>query len=277
MSIISPSKEFDKVYLEALKSVLLEGNDHEDRTGTGRRSCFGLQMKYDISDKFPLLTTKKVNFKAVVNELVWMVCLGSTDVNWLNEQGHTFWDEWKGEDGTIGPGYGKQFRNCKGVDQVQSVIDSIKNDPYSARHIISLWQPDEIESMELPPCHGLVVQFFVEAGCTGQPEWLSCQMYQRSGDMFLGVPFNIAFYSLLTKVIGNLSGLKPKTFSHIIGDAHIYLNHKAQVLEQLSREPTDYPEVVIKRELESVNDFTFEDIEVRGYNPLPAIKAPISI
>jgi len=271
-----PTKQFDEEYLGVLRQIFEKGIDHEDRTGTGRRSLNSVQMCFDITEEFPLLTTKRVNFKAVVNEFIWMVLRGSVDVNWLNERGHTFWDEWKGDDGTIGPGYGKQFRDCKGVDQVEQVVDSIKNDPYSSRHIISLWQPDEIVDMMLPPCHGVVIQFFVEKGESGEPEWLSCQMYQRSGDFFLGIPFNIAFYSLFTKVLAYATGLKPKSFSHIVGDAHIYLNHLEQVEEQLTRTPKSYPYVLIAGAPENLS-FFWEDIVVVGYNPHPAIKAPISI
>lgn len=267
-----PTKNFDEEYLRVLREVLIYGEDSEDRTGTGTRSIFGTQMKFDINGPFPFLTTKKINTKAVINELVWMVSKGSTDVTWLQEQGHTFWDAWCYEDGTIGPGYGKQFRDCKGVDQVKKVIQSIKKDPQSRRHIISLWQPDEIEEMALPPCHGLIIQFYVEGG-----KYLSCQMYQRSGDMFLGVPWNIAFYSLLTKVVAQLTGLEAKSFIHTIGDAHIYLNHVDAVKEQLTRKPKPYPYVMLNGALSSIDEFCFEDVFINGYNPHPPIKAPISI
>lgn len=267
-----PTKAFDDEYLKILREILVYGEDREDRTGTGTRSLFGTQMKFDISSEFPLLTTKTINVKAVVNELVWMVAKGSTDVTWLQDQGHTFWDAWQGEDGTIGKGYGKQFRDCKGVDQVKEVISSIKKDPMSRRHIISLWQPDELCEMTLPPCHGLVIQFYVSEG-----KYLSCQMYQRSGDFFLGVPWNIAFYSLLTRVIAQLTGLYAKHFVHTIGDAHIYLNHIDQVKEQLTRKPKAYPFLTLNGALHKIDDFCYEDVEVIGYNPMPSIKAPISI
>jgi len=266
------TRNFDNEYLRVLRDVLVYGSDSPDRTGTGRRRLFSQTMKFDIAGEFPFLTTKKVNTKAIINELVWMVALGSTDVNWLNEQGHTFWDEWKLEDGTIGKGYGKQFRDCKGVDQVKRVIKSLKEDPYGSRHVISLWQPDEIDDMALPPCHGVHIQFFVEDG-----DKLSCQMVQRSGDMFLGVPFNIAFYSLLTRLIAQLTGMYAKELALTIVDAHIYLNHIDQVKEQLTRKPKPYPYVLISPHVKDIDDFRLEDVEILGYDPHPAIKAPISV
>lgn len=262
------TKEFDNEYLQVMHNILNHGVDSPDRTGTGRRRLFDQTMKFDISEEFPLLTTKKVNFKAVVNELVWMVSLGSTDVAWLNEQGHTFWDEWKLEDGTIGKGYGKQFRDCKGVDQISSVLSSLKEDPYGTRHVISLWQPDEIPEMALPPCHGVHVQFFVE------DDQLSCKMIQRSGDWFLGVPFNIAFYSLLTKVLAQLTGLKAKEMSMTVIDAHLYKDHLTQAKKQLSRVPKPYPTVEV--EVQDINNLRWEDVTVKNYDPHPHIKAPIS-
>lgn len=266
------SKEFDKEYLRVLRDVLVYGKDSPDRTGTGRRRLFSQHMKYDITEGFPLLTTKRINYKAVFNELVWMICLGSTDVKWLNEQGHTFWDEWKLPDGTIGKGYGKQFRDCKGVDQVKSVINSIRKDPHSTRHCISLWQPDELDEMALVPCHGVFIEFFVE-----EDKYLNLHMTQRSGDMFLGVPFNIAFYSLFLRLVAQLTGYQAKEFSHIICDAHIYLNHIDQVKEQLERKPKTYPRLLINGALKSIDDFRFDDVFLTDYKPHPAIKAPISI
>lgn len=266
-----PTKEFDNEYLALLREVLVYGQDTADRTGTGTRTLFGQQMKFDISGQFPLLTTKRINIKAVVNELVWMVCKGSTDVKWLQEQGHTFWNEWAFEDGTIGPGYGKQFRDCKGVDQVAEVIKSIKDNPHSRRHIISLWEPDEIDEMALPPCHGLIVQFYVRGN------YLDCQMYQRSGDAFLGIPWNIAFYSLLTKLIARLTGYQAGHFIHAIGDAHIYLNHIDQVKEQLTRKPRPYPYLQIAGNFKDINDFNYDMVFVNGYDPHPPIKAEISV
>lgn len=266
------TRNFDEEYLRVLREVLIYGKDKEDRTGTGTRSLFGTQMKFDIEGPFPFLTTKKINTKAVINELVWMVSKGSTDVTWLQEQGHTFWDAWCFEDGSIGPGYGKQFRDCNGIDQVKTVINSIKKNPDSRRHIISLWQPDEIEDMALPPCHGLVVQFYVEDG-----KHLSCQMYQRSGDLFLGIPWNIAFYSLLTRIIAQLCGLTAKEFVHTIGDAHIYLDHIDQVKEQLTRKPKPYPFVLIGGDLHNIDDFCLESVQIIGYDPHPPIEAAISV
>jgi len=266
------TKEFDYEYLRVLRDVLVYGKDSGDRTKTGRRRLFSQHMKFDITEEFPLLTTKHVNAKAVINEFVWMVILGSTDVGWLNEQGHTFWDEWKLEDGTIGKGYGKQFRDCKGVDQVKSVIKSLKEDPNGTRHVISLWQPDEIKHMALPPCHGVLIEFFVEDG-----KYLNCHMTQRSGDMFLGVPFNIAFYSLFTKVLARFVGLQAREISILIVDAHIYLNHIDQVKEQLTRKPKPYPRLMINGALHNMFDFRYDDVFIIGYDPHPAIKAPISV
>lgn len=266
------TKNFDEEYLRVLRDILVYGKDHKDRTGTGRRRLFNQHMKFDISAEFPFLTTKKVNTKAVINEFVWMVCLGSTDVNWLNQQGHTFWDEWKLEDGTIGKGYGKQFRNCKGVDQVMNVIESIKSDPNGSRHVISLWQPDEIKDMALPPCHGVLIEFTVE-----DEKYLNCHMTQRSADYLLGVPFNIAFYSLFTRVVAQLTGLQAKEFSHLTVDSHIYLNHVDQVKEQLTRKPKPYPFLLIAPEIRKIDDFRFEDVRIIGYDPHPAIKAEISV
>lgn len=267
-----PTTEFDKEYLRVLRDVLYYGQDTPDRTGTGRRRLFSQHMKFDIYDKFPLLTTKHINAKAVINELVWMVALGSTDVTWLQKQGHTFWNEWALSDGTIGKGYGHQFRNCKGVDQVRNVVESIKSDPYGTRHVISLWQPDEIKDMALPPCHGVLIEFFVDQG-----KYLNCHMTQRSGDMFLGVPFNIAFYSLFTKLIAHLTGLRAKELSHLIVDAHIYLNHLDQVSEQLGRKPKPYPTLTISDNVIDIDTFRYQDVTITGYNPHPAIKAPISV
>lgn len=265
-------QHFDEEYFRVIRKILSDGERKEDRTGTGTISIFGEQMRFNLEDTFPFLTTKKVNTKAVINELIWMVTKGSTDVTWLQDRGHTFWDEWAFEGGSIGPGYGKQFRDCKGYDQVQQVISDIRSNPYSRRHIISLWQPDEISQMALPPCHGLIIQFNVSQG--GE---LSCQMYQRSGDMFLGVPWNIAFYSLLTKVIAQITGLKAKEFVHVLGDAHVYLNHLDQIDEQLSREAKSYPTVDIHAGLNNIDDFEFDDVLILGYDPHPMIAAPVSI
>jgi thymidylate synthase len=266
------TRKFDEEYLRVLKDILVYGKDSPDRTGTGRRRLFSQHMKFDIAGEFPFLTTKKINTKAVINEFLWMVVEGSTDVKWLQERGHTFWDGWAFEDGTIGKGYGKQFRDCKGVDQVRKVIESIKTDPYSTRHVISLWQPDELDGMALVPCHGVFIEFFVEDG-----KWLNCHMTQRSGDFFLGVPWNIAFYSLFTRVIAKLTGLVAKEFSHLVVDAHIYLNHIEQVKEQLTRKAKPYPFLMISPHPKDIDEFTFDDFMIIGYDPQPAIKAPISV
>lgn len=266
------TKEFDNEYLRVLRDVLIEGSDTEQvRTKHGRRRLPHQHMKFDISQDFPLLTTKKVNYKAAFNELVWMVCLGSTDVKWLNDQGHTFWDEWKLDDGTIGKGYGKQFRNCKGVDQINSVLNSLKTDPYGSRHVISLWQPDEIEDMALPPCHGAHIQFTV----TGNS--LNLHMTMRSADMFLGVPFNIAFYALMCRIFAQRLGLDCGEFSLFMVDCHIYINHIEQVKEQLTRKPKPYPFLLINPAVHSINDYRIDDFRVVGYDSHPFIKAEVSV
>lgn len=277
-----------KQYLELLNHVLHNGEVREDRTGTGTKSVFGYQSRYNLSS-FPLLTTKKVHMRSIIYELLWFLS-GSTDVKWLQERGVTIWDEWATpeqcerfgrEPGDLGPVYGHQWRNfgasqddegnyINGKDQIQNVINEIKSNPYSRRLIVSGWNPIEANQVALPPCHTLF-QFYVLGNK------LSCQLYQRSGDIFLGVPFNIASYALLTMMIAKMTGLEPGEFIHTIGDAHLYLNHIEQAKLQLSREPKDPPKMRILRVSENIEDFTYEDFELVGYDPHPAIKAKVSV
>lgn len=279
-------------YLDLLSDVLMNGEHKTDRTGTGTISVFGRSMRFDLSQGFPLLTTKKLNLKAIIYELLWMT-QGRTDLKYLQDNGVHIWDNWAKEDGTIGRGYGYQFRRplpppspknwyerlgralgflpSHGSDQLQGVIESIRSNPDSRRHIISLWQVDDLESMALPPCHGLVIQFYVRNGK------LDCQMYQRSCDLLLGCSFNIAFYSLLTMMIAQLTGLEPGEFIHIIGDAHIYSNHIEQVELQLTRDPRRLPTMTIVRKAKNIDDFRYEDFRLSGYDPHPHIKAPVAV
>lgn len=255
-------------YLDLLQKILDEGNDRGDRTGTGTRSIFGHQMRFDLSQGFPLLTTKKIHFKSVVYELLWML-RGDTNVKYLNDHGVSIWDEWARPNGSLGPVYGHQWRSWPSkygpVDQIEQVIWSLKNNPESRRHIVSAWNPGEIDDMALPPCH-ILFQFYVNDGK------LSCQLYQRSADAFLGVPFNIASYALLTHMIAEEVGLEVGEFIHTFGDVHIYHNHMDQVKEQLTREPRELPRLVLTGRNTDLEDFILE-----GYDPLPGIKAPVAI
>lgn len=262
-------------YLNILEDMI-EGYDEGDetirmdRTGTGTLSWFGVQTHYDLNGAFPLLTTKKVYWKGVVAELLWFIS-GDTNNNTLKQQNVHIWDEWEGENGELGPIYGKQWRDFNGVDQLLRVQQSLREDPYSRRHIVSAWNPAEIDGMALPPCHTMF-QFFVNAN-----KELSCQLYQRSADLFLGVPFNIASYSLLTLMMAQTTGLRPGEFVHTIGDAHIYSNHFSQVREQLNREPRPAPTVLLDPLVRDITEFTIDDIDLIGYDPHPAIKAPVAV
>ena len=243
-----------KQYLDLLERVLDEGNKKEDRTGTGTISVFGHQMRFDLAEGFPLLTTKKLHLKSIIHELLWFI-KGSTNVKYLQDNGVRIWNEWAKEDGELGPIYGYQWRSWpdykKGhIDQIQQVIDSIKNNPDSRRHIVSAWNVGDIENMQLPPCH-ILFQFYVADGK------LSCQLYQRSADIFLGVPFNIASYAILTMMVAQVCGLKPGTFVHTLGDAHIYLNHLDQVNLQMTREPLALPQLKINSNRHQIDDFVF--------------------
>ena len=246
----------------------------EDRTGTGTQSVFGYQMRFNLADGFPLLTTKKVHLKSIIYELLWFIA-GDTNVKYLQNHGVTIWDEWAGPDGELGPVYGHQWRSWpapdgRSIDQLSQVIDQIKHNPDSRRMLVSAWNPGEVDQMALPPCHCLF-QFYVADGK------LSCQLYQRSADVFLGVPFNIASYALLTLMIAQECGLQPGEFIHTTGDTHIYRNHFEQVALQLSREPRKLPVMRLNPDVKSVFDFQYEDFTLEGYDPWPAIKAPVAV
>ncbi len=270
-----------KVYLDLLRHVMENGVEKHDRTGTGTRSVFGHQMRFDLSEGFPLVTTKKVHVKSIFNELLWFL-RGETNTAWLKERGVSIWDEWADADGNLGPVYGAQWRSWpigerssgKSIDQIAQVVEQIRKNPDSRRLIVSAWNVAEIEKMALPPCHAFF-QFYVAGGK------LSCQLYQRSADLFLGVPFNIASYALLTHMIAMVCDLKVGDFVHTMGDAHIYTNHFDQVKLQLSRETRPLPTLDLSRAIErgvkSVFDFEYEDFVIVGYDPHPGIKAPVAI
>lgn len=263
-----------KQYLEMMRHVLESGVQKSDRTGTGTTSVFGYQMRFSLDDGFPLLTTKKLHLKSIVYELLWML-RGETNVQYLNDHGVTIWDEWADEMGELGPVYGAQWRSWRGVDgrvvdQISWVVDQIKNKPDSRRHMVSAWNPSEIERMALPPCHTLF-QFYVADGA------LSCQLYQRSADIFLGVPFNIASYALLTMMMAQATDLQPGEFVHTFGDAHIYLNHLEQVNVQLSREPHPLPKMELNPSVKSIFEFDYSDFNLVGYDPHPHIRAKVSV
>ncbi|WP_257477231.1 thymidylate synthase [Acidipropionibacterium jensenii] len=267
-------------YLDLLRRILDEGARREDRTGTGTLSVFGHQMRFDLRAGFPLVTTKRIYTRAVFGELLWFL-RGDTNIGWLHDNNIHIWDEWADEKGDLGPIYGHQWRSWPDpdggtIDQIARVIEQIRTNPWSRRHIVSAWNPAEVDQMALPPCHTMF-QFYVTAGESGQPEWLSCQLYQRSGDTFLGVPFNIASYALLTHLVAQLTGLRPLEFVHTLGDAHIYLNHLDQVHEQLSRTPRPLPRLVLNPDIGSIDSVELSDIAVADYHPYPAIKAPIAV
>jgi thymidylate synthase len=263
-----------KPYLDLMRHVLERGHRKSDRTGTGTLSTFGWQMRFDLAAGFPLLTTKKVHFKSVAYELLWFL-KGETNVRWLQERGVSIWDEWADESGELGPVYGSQWRSWPApdggaIDQIAQVVESIRTRPDSRRHIVTAWNPAEIEKMKLPPCH-VLFQFYVAEGR------LSCQMYQRSADIFLGVPFNIASYALLTLMVAQVCGLEPGEFVHTLGDAHLYLNHLDQAKEQLARVPRPLPRIRLNPGVKDIFGFRYEDLALEGYDPHPAIKAPIAV
>jgi len=263
-----------KVYQNLMRHVLKHGHKKEDRTGTGTLSVFGYQMRFDLAGGFPLLTTKKVHLKSIIHELLWFL-QGSTNVAYLKENGITIWNEWADENGNLGPVYGYQWRNWPKpdgthIDQIAQVVSAIKNNPDSRRLIVSAWNVADVDQMKLPPCHAFF-QFYVADGR------LSCQLYQRSADIFLGVPFNIASYALLTMMVAQVCGLKLGDFVHTLGDAHLYLNHLEQAHEQLSRAPRQLPIMRINPEMKDIFGFSFEDFILDNYDPLPAIKAPVAV
>jgi thymidylate synthase len=262
-----------KQYLDLMRHVLEHGHRKSDRTGTGTLSTFGWQMRFDLSAGFPLLTTKKVHLKSIVYELLWFL-RGDTNVRWLQQHGVTIWDEWADPEGELGPVYGSQWRSWPApggsIDQIAEVVRSIRTRPDSRRHIVTAWNPSEIAKMKLPPCHALF-QFYVADG------GLSCQLYQRSADIFLGVPFNIASYALLTMMVAQVCALQPREFVHTFGDAHLYLNHLEQAREQLAREPRPLPRLQLNPAVKDIFGFRYEDFALEGYDPHPAIKAPIAV
>ena len=263
-----------KAYHDLLRRVLDEGVERGDRTGTGTLSVFGHQMRFDLSKGFPLLTTKKVHMKSVIHELIWFLS-GDTNIRYLKENGVTIWDEWADPEGNLGPVYCAQWRSWKAadgrtVDQLAQVVESIRKKPSSRRHIVSAWNVGELDKMALPPCHAFM-QFYVARGK------LSCQLYQRSADVFLGVPFNIASYALLTMMIAQVTGLEPGDFVHTLGDTHLYLNHLEQAKLQLTREPRPLPTMRLDPSVKSLFDFRYGHFTLEGYDPHPAIKAPIAV
>jgi thymidylate synthase len=261
-------------YLDLLREVRERGVERPDRTGTGTLSLFGHQMRFDLAKGFPLLTTKKLHLKSIIHELLWFLS-GNTNVSYLNRHGVSIWDEWADEAGDLGPIYGAQWRSwpvlCGGaIDQIAEVERALKDNPYSRRHIVTAWNPADLSQMALAPCHCLF-QFYVAEGR------LSCQLYQRSADVFLGVPFNIASYALLTMMMAQVTNLEPGDFVHTFGDVHLYLNHLDQAGEQLKRQPLPLPHMALNRGVRSIFDFSYEDFTLSGYKAHPAIKAPIAV
>jgi len=264
----------EQQYLDLLEELLERGARKSDRTGTGTLSVFGRQMRFSLEDSFPLLTTKKLHLKSILYELLWFL-RGDTNVRWLQERGVTIWDEWADENGELGPVYGYQWRHWRTpqggeIDQIARLIEGLRKKPDSRRHIVSAWNPADVERMALPPCH-LLFQFYVAEGR------LSCQMYQRSADLFLGVPFNIASYALLTLMVAQVAGLKRGEFVLTLGDAHLYLNHLDQAREQLARAPRPFPRMRLNPEVKDLAAFRYEDFTLEGYDPHPAIRAPIAV
>jgi thymidylate synthase len=263
-----------KAYLDLIAHVMSHGVDRDDRTGTGTRSVFGYQMRFDLGAGFPAVTTKKLHLRSIIHELLWFI-QGDTNIRYLQTHGVRIWDEWADKDGNLGPVYGKQWRSWatpdgRTIDQLADVITQIKANPQSRRLIVSAWNPSDVPNMALPPCH-LLFQFYVANGK------LSCQLYQRSADIFLGVPFNIASYALLTLMIAQVTGLQPGEFIHTLGDAHIYHNHFDQARTQLERAPKSLPQMRINPERTRIEDFIFEDFSLEGYEPWPHIAAPVAV
>ena len=265
-----------KEYQRLLKLVLDTGKTRSDRTGTGTISVFGAQARFNLRNSFPCLTTKKLHLRSIIHELLWFL-KGDTNIKYLKDNKVTIWDEWADENGNLGPVYGEQWRKWRtadglNIDQIKELIKNIKENPNSRRHIVSAWNPGELNKMALPPCHAFF-QLYVDT----ESKELSCQLYQRSADLFLGVPFNIASYSLLTMMIAQVCSLKPGEFVHTFGDLHIYSNHIEQVNTQLQREPRELPKMKINPNIQSIDEFTYEDFELEGYDPHPSIAAPIAV
>jgi thymidylate synthase len=263
-----------KQYHDLMRHVREHGYAKSDRTGTGTLSVFGWQMRFDLSQGFPLVTTKKLHLRSIIHELLWFI-RGDTNIHYLQDNKVTIWDEWADENGDLGPVYGAQWRSWpardgSAIDQLSDVIARIRKSPDSRRLIVTAWNPADVDRMALPPCHCLF-QFYVADGK------LSCQLYQRSADIFLGVPFNIASYALLTHMVAEVTGLRPGEFIHTLGDAHLYLNHLEQADEQLKREPLPLPRLIIKRQVQEITDFRFEDFEIAGYQSHPHIAAPVAV
>jgi thymidylate synthase len=263
-----------KQYLDLLQKVMDEGSDRGDRTGTGTRSIFGHQMRFDLAEGFPVLTTKKLHLRSIIIELLWFL-RGETNIKWLTENGVSIWNEWADEKGELGPVYGYQWRSWPApeggsVDQISKLIEEIRTNPNSRRLVVSAWNPAQVDQMALPPCHCLF-QFYVSDGK------LSCQLYQRSGDIFLGVPFNIASYALLTLMVAQVCGLEPGDFVHTLGDAHLYRNHFEQAKQQLERRPRKLPEMRLNRNVRDIFSFVYEDFELVGYEADSHIKAPVAV
>ncbi len=261
-------------YLELMEHVLADGVEKRDRTGTGTMSVFGYQMRFNLAEGFPLLTTKKLHLKSIIYELLWFL-RGDTNIRYLNEHGVRIWDEWADAGGELGPVYGQQWRSWpaqdgKTIDQIANVVDMIRRNPDSRRLIVTAWNPADVDRMALPPCHCLF-QFYVARG------WLSCQLYQRSADIFLGVPFNIASYALLTMMIAQVTNLKPGEFIHTFGDAHLYLNHVEQAREQLSRRPRALPVMTLNPDVKDIFAFRYEDFALQGYDAHPHIAAKVAV
>ncbi|MGP5309381.1 thymidylate synthase [Vreelandella alkaliphila] len=269
-----PKEALEQPYLDLMRTVMEQGVDRDDRTGVGTRSVFGHQMRFDLSRGFPLLTTKKLHLRSIIHELLWFL-KGDTNIGYLKEHGVRIWDEWADENGNLGPVYGYQWRswpspNGGSVDQIANVLEQISTAPQSRRLIVSAWNPGQVDEMKLPPCHCLF-QFYVANGR------LSCQLYQRSADIFLGVPFNIASYALLLSMVAQVTGLEPGEFVHTLGDAHLYSNHLEQAQEQLSRTPKAPPRLVLNPQVTNLFDFTFDDIRIEEYESHPHIKAEVAV